>query len=162
MQSAFDGDNPSTRPCARRDHPLVAVRKRARPARVFEGHVVSGHLVGTLHRHCAMHSATKPRSSTNTRATRVHLWRAHSQLALGGTAHRHCPVRRATTPSLQFENARDPHAFLEGTFEIGTWLQSENARDPRTFSKGTLAVGTWWAHFIDIVLCTVRPIPAPV
>ena len=153
---AFGGDKPWTLPCARRDHPLVAVRKRARPARVFEGHVGSRHLVGTLHRHCAMHSATKPRSSTNTRATRVHLWRAHSQLALGGTAHRHCAVRRAPTPSLHFENARGPRAFLEGTFEIGTWLQSENARDPRAFSKRTFAIGTWMGHFIDTALCTPR------
>ena len=69
-------------------------------------------------------------------------------MALGETAPRHCAVRRATTPSLQFENARNPRAFLEGTFEIGTWLQSENARDPRAFPKRIFAIGTWMGHFI--------------
>ena len=87
-------------------------------------------------------------------------------------------MQRATTASLQSENARDPRAFLKGKFcnrhlmgithrhgpvhgATIPLLRSENARDPRAFLKGTSSVGTWWAHFIDIVLCTVRPSPAP-
>ena len=55
---------------------------------------------------------------------------------------------------LQSKNARDPRAFLKDTFEIGTWLQSENARDSRAFSTRTFAIETWRGHFIDTVLCT--------
>ena len=67
-------------------------------------------------------------------------------------------MHSSTKPRLQYKNARDLRAFVEGTFAIGTWwgqligtvryaarpppsLHFGNARDPRAFLEGTFEIG---------------------
>ena len=84
-----------------------------------------------------------PRSSMKTRATRVFVEGTFAISTWWGQLIGTIWYAARPPPSFHFGNARDPRAFLEGTFEIGPGLQSKNARDPRTFSKRTFAIGSW-------------------